>query len=247
MGSTDRKWPMPRQNGIRGGKLIVDTHGTEYGFIFAATTTITKRRLKLRVSKDDTTLTYDLNGEMRYELFPLQLGNGLYTVRLYENIAGNQYRSVGAVPFYVTLNRQDAPFLIPNQYINYSMSSEIVSIADQICDGKDEQESFRTICDHIRTSYAYDYIKAFKVKAGTLPDLDGTVKRHMGICQDIAAVTVAMMRTQGIPSKLVIGYADKKYHAWTLSKVNGNEILFDPTAALCAIPKVKKYTQERVY
>ena len=46
---------------------------------------------------------------------------------------------------------------------------------------------------------------------------------------------------------MVIGYADKQYHAWTVTKIGGKEYLFDPTAAVSAIGKVKNYTVERMY
>ena len=35
-----------------------------------------------------------------------------------------------------------------------------------------------------------------------------------GICFDYAALMTAMLRSQGIPSKLVVGYAGTTYHAW---------------------------------
>ena len=80
-----------------------------------------------------------------------------------------------------------------------------------------------------------------------MPDIDGTVRKKMGICQDLSAVVVAMLRSQGIPSKLVIGYADKKYHAWTKNKIDGKWVLYDPTVDLFAMQKPMKYTEERCY
>ena len=67
------------------------------------------------------------------------------------------------------------------------------------------------------------------------------------IRQDLSAVMVCMLRTQGIPARLMIGYADKQYHAWVEADVNGKECFFDPTAALSAISRVKEYTIERYY
>ena len=58
---------------------------------------------------------------------------------------------------------------------------------------------------------------------------------------------VGMLRVLGIPSRLVIGYADDNYHAWTVSIVDGQEIFYDPTAALNAIETPREYTVERYY
>ena len=95
--------------------------------------------------------------------------------------------------------------------------------------------------------YRYDYVKAVLTKPGTLPDIDGTYRKGMGICQDLSALTVAMLRSQGIPSKLVIGYAGKQYHAWVTAKVGGKERFFDPTAAVSNKKLSKNYTVERWY
>ncbi len=57
---------------------------------------------------------------------------------------------------------------------------------------------------------------------------------------------VCMLRTQGVPAKLMIGYADKYYHAWTSTVIGGEEVFYDPTAAIGAL-KAKKYKTERFY
>ena len=57
---------------------------------------------------------------------------------------------------------------------------------------------------------------------------------------------VCMLRVQGVPAKLEIGYADRYYHAWTSSVIDGKEVFFDPTNAIGAI-NAKKYQIEREY
>ena len=44
--------------------------------------------------------------------------------------------------------------------------------------------------------------------------LDDTLATGKGICFDYAALMVGMLRSQGVPCKLVVGYAGKAYHAW---------------------------------
>ena len=60
----------------------------------------------------------------------------------------------------------------------------------------------------------YDYNKAATVQSGYLPDLDQVLAEKKGICFDYAAVMTAMLRSQGIPTRLVVGYAGDVYHAW---------------------------------
>lgn len=80
-----------------------------------------------------------------------------------------------------------------------------------------------------------------------LPDIKGLLKKKVGICYDIASLAVAMLRISGIPAKLVIGMADKNYHAWVEIINNGGKILrYDPTFDIYN-KKVNKYIVERYY
>jgi len=40
------------------------------------------------------------------------------------------------------------------------------------------------------------------------------LERKKGICFDYAALMAAMLRSQNVPCKLVVGYAGEVYHAW---------------------------------
>ena len=55
---------------------------------------------------------------------------------------------------------------------------------------------------------------AATVTSGYLPDLDTVLSKMSGICFDYAALMTGMLRSQGVPTKLVIGYAGDVYHAW---------------------------------
>ena len=52
------------------------------------------------------------------------------------------------------------------------------------------------------------------MESGYLPDLDEVLASGKGICFDYAALMAGMLRSQDIPCKLVVGYADTAYHAW---------------------------------
>ena len=69
----------------------------------------------------------------------------------------------------------------------------------------------------------------------------------MGICQDLAATAVAMLRSQNIPAKLMIGKADNQNHAWVSTTINNKEILFDPTKEIEKKKNAKKYAKILLY
>lgn len=244
----EAKWPKSSSGGEKtNGKLRVDASNISEGYFMASSTKSSKNKLKLRVVKGDETLTYDLNTDGSYEVFPLQLGDGKYEVSLWENVSGKKYSNAGKVTLNVKLSSATVCYLYPNQYVNYNKKTEAVAMADKLCKGKDEKEAYTAIKNFMTTSFVYDFVKAATIKPGVLPDIEGCYSKHMGVCQDLSAIMVCMLRSQGIPAKLVIGYADKNYHAWIAVFIGGKEINFDPTAALNAISKPKKYSVERYY
>ncbi len=242
------KWPEGSSSGKNSnGKMTLDITNASEGYFMAAVSEKTDHRLKLRVTKDGETLTYDLNSDGNFEVFPLQLGSGKYDISLYENVQGKKYSSAGKISINVTLTREDGAFLYPNQYVNYNELTKAVAEANRMCAGKDEKEAYSLIRKYITDNYAYDFIKSVTVPAGELPDIDSCYEKKMGLCQDLSALMVCMLRSQGIPAKLIIGYADKNYHAWTVTSVADQEVIFDPTAALNAITKPASYSVERYY
>ena len=67
-----------------------------------------------------------------------------------------------------------------------------------------------------------------------MPDIDAVLAEKKGICFDYAALMAAMLRSQGVPTKLVTGYTGSSYHAWisTYSEETGwveGVIFFDGT------------------
>ena len=228
--------------------LTIDCSHMDQGYVMVKGKK-SQKRLKLRVKKGEVTLTYDLNSAEEYEVIPLQYGNGKYTFTLYKNVSGKKYAEAGKIALTAEMPDPLTALLYPNQYINYDADSACVKEATEICRGLTEQSRiFSTVCDYMKTHFAYDYIKSVSVKAGTLPDVEEAWEKRMGICQDLSAITVAMLRSQGVPARMEIGTLNTSlYHAWVVAIVNGKEEFFDPTAALNAVNRDDSYTLERYY
>ncbi len=241
-------WPVPSGNGSSyDGKLAVDSGNADQGYFFASVSTPVSHKLKLRVEKDGTTLTYDLNGEGKQEIFPLQLGSGVYSVSLYENVGGKKYSQEGHISVSANLSDPSSPFLGPNQYVNYTEGSALEQIADSLFAGLTGEEAFEAVCAYMKTEFVYDYVRSVSVSPGELPSIDACLEKKMGICQDLSAVMTGLLRLCGVPARLMIGYADKNYHAWIEADVNGKTISYDPTLQLGAITSPKDYSVERYY
>jgi transglutaminase-like putative cysteine protease len=225
------------------GALIVDTAFAEQrGTFRAATVQRTDKRLKLKVNE----VYFDLSGERAFEVVPLTSGSGRYTVALYRQVEGKRYARVGLVRFTVRLQREDAAFLSPNQWVMYDGLSPWILAAHQMCDGLEGEDAFSAICRLVEKNIRYDYIRALKAKPGERPDIERCWDVQMGTYQDLAALAASMMRARGIPARLVIGKADRKAHAWVLATVEHRLVQYDPTMAITG-GRVKKYVKERVY
>ena len=248
LGAAAARWPNEAGTELwADGSLLLDVSGLSEGYFQASTAMPGGNRLKLRVTKDGQKLTYDLNTDGRYEVFPLQFGDGYYDIALYRNISGKEYATAGRLGVNVVLSEPEVCFLYPNQYVNYTPETEAVAKAEELCGALGENEAYEEICKYMGKSFVYDYVKAITVKPGMLPDINESFEKKMGVCQDLSAIMCCMLRTQGVPARLVIGYADNNYHAWVEADFGGKSVFFDPTAAVNGIARVKEYTTERWY
>ncbi len=230
------------------GKLVVDVSNSADGYIMVKGAK-DKKRLKLRITAGNSSLNYDINSDGNYEVFPLQFGKTSYTVTLWRNVEGKKYKEVGKVSVQPKNMKDELRcFLFPNQYVNYTEETACVKLACEMCkDMTDPAEIYKAVTKYVASSYSYDFVKSMTVKAGTLPDIDYCWTKRMGICQDLSALTCAMLRSQGVPARLVIGTLGPTPHAWVLAVVNGEDTFFDPTAEIGATNKTDSYTTERWY
>ena len=193
---------------------IIDYSHAEDGYIMACYIGSTEKRLKFRIVGPDTTYTYNLPVGS-WETFPLSDGNGSYKATVYRNTSGSKYASVLSDSFSVKLSDEFAPFLRPNQYVNYTNATNTISKAAELVSGKtDTLEKVAAIYDYVVQNMSYDREKAATVKSGYLPVLDEILASKKGICFDYASLMAGMLRSQNIPCKMVVGYAGSAYHAW---------------------------------
>lgn len=233
------------------GKMIIDCSNMSEGYIMVKTAKKTSKKLRVRVSTAESKLLYWLNGDGEYEVLPLQYGSGKYQVELFENVKGKEYSKEGSIKLTAKMPDNLSCFLYPNQYVWYNENTECVKQANQLCkDMTDQGEIYRTICAYVVRNFNYDYVKSIMVQGMSqqMPDIDDCWNKRMGICQDLAALTCAMLRSQGVPARLMIGTVGAStYHAWVVAVVNGEEKFFDPTAEKNASNKNETYTTERYY
>ena len=193
---------------------VVDYSNAEDGYVMVFYNGETDKRLKVLLKGPTTTYNYDLP-RGQWTVLPLSDGDGRYQAGIYRNVRGSEYAMVMLAEFEATLKDEFAPFLRPNQYVNYLSSPNTVQQGAELCARLEHPlEKVAAVYDYVVQNVTYDEEKAATVQSGYLPNLDDILEIKKGICFDYAAMMTAMLRSQEVPCKLVVGYAGSIYHAW---------------------------------
>ena len=197
-------------------EVLVDVSSASLGYFGVWSSS--DARLKMQVLMGEAVYVYDLvNGET--DFFPFQLGDGTYTIRIMKNIEGSKYFQLYACEAAVALTNELDPFLVRGQYADYSEASRCVQKARELAgEAKDVNDFISKVYSLVCGNVSYDYEKAATIRSGYLPDPDETLNTHKGICFDYASLTASMLRSQGVPAKIIFGYVapDDLYHAWNM-------------------------------
>ena len=197
-------------------KAVIDFSNTKDGYVMARFRADTDMQVRvIVVIPDETEYTYRLAPGGGYETLPLSGGDGPYLIKVMEQVEGSRYATILATHVDVTLTDEFEPFLRPSQFVNFNVNSEVVRKAAELTAAADSlMDKIRVVYEFVITNIDYDYDLATSVQSGYIPVLDEVLERGKGICFDYAAVMTAMLRSQGIPTKMVFGFAGEAYHAW---------------------------------
>ena len=218
---TKYTFPQPEATGKqvkKNDKSLIDYSNAADGYVMISAKSTKNLKVQIK-GPSGTAYTYNLNKDNKFEVFPLSDGNGSYTIGVFEQVEGTKYSTINSATVKVTLNDAFAPFLRPNQYVNFDIDNKSITKAqDLVKNSKTTLDKVSAIYNFVISTLTYDKDRAKKVAAGELPgylpDIDQVLSAKKGICFDYAALMTAMLRSQGIACKLVVGYAGESYHAW---------------------------------
>lgn len=216
-------------------------------------------KTKLMITKGKEKYTYNLTADKKSETFPLQLGNGDYTITVLENTTGTKYKVVGTETVSLNLKENKLVFLNAIQNVDWTVDHAAIVKANELIKGKKtDAEKVKAIYDFVTSNIAYDNELAKTVKNEYIPSIDATLKSKKAICYGYATLFAAMLRSADIPAKLVMGettYVDQ-YHAWNEVYLDGKWVVIDTTVdaaykeankSINFIKDATKYTAEKVY
>jgi len=195
----------------------IDASHSSEGYVMAKYTGLTEK-VKLQLTGPDGNIyTFLLPAGGEFQTFPFTAGDGSYKIDVYEcvSLEADLYALVFSQNLSVTLTDEFKPFLYANQYVNFSADSLTVAKGQSLAsDCYTDLDVVSNVYHYITDNITYDNYKASSVTYGYLPVIDETLKSNTGICFDYASLMAAMLRSQGIPTKLQVGYTGEVYHAW---------------------------------
>jgi hypothetical protein len=195
----------------------IDLTNRNEGYITVSSDNVPDKKIKVLVSKDDQKYYYDFTNQGAFTTYPLQLGDGIYKIAVFENVEDDKYALVASTETDVNLQNEFDPYLIPSQIVDYSKDSKAVYESFLLCNGTlNDLSRVAAIYGYIVDNIAYDTQKAANLSSGYLPNIDNTLSDKQGICYDYSALLACMLRAENIPTRLVMGYVSgyDVYHAW---------------------------------
>ena len=233
---------------FEGEGITIDASNASEGYIMVRSEP-GEYKLKLRVACGTSSYGYDLPSDGSYIAVPCQMGSGEYLVRVMEHVKDDLYAQLFAQEIEVTIPDPLRPFLYASQYVNFDASSAVVAESNRLAAGlKADDAIVQKLYRFVVGNTTYDYEKAATVEQGYLPSPDETLASGTGICFDYSALLAAMLRAQGIPTRLVVGVVMPEgiTHAWNQAYIGGQWVWMDAT--FDDLNHVETdYIQERVY
>lgn len=203
---------------------LIDASNSSQGYLMIRLKKAMGGSYRILVNADDINVryTFQLNSSGNYEVIPLTEGSGKYTVNVLKVTSAGK----GTVMFKQSLSVSVAdsflPFLTPNQFCMYDAGSSCVALSSKLCGGnKDTIAKTAAIYDYVINNISY-VSTAENGANGYIPVPDTVLANKSGICFDYASLMAAMLRSQKIPTKVVVGYAGDIYHAWISVYVDGS-------------------------
>ncbi len=214
-------------------KLMIEVRKAEDGYITVKSDEELEKRIKIRIEKGNDKVTCDLLDVNEEVPYALTFGSGKYTIKIFENIEGNRYKVIKKFDLNVNIKNEKEVFLNSNNEVKWNEKDDAIKIARELTkDLKTEEEKIKAIYEYVILNMEYDFNKAETLNAFYKPDIDEILKDKKGICYDYSVVAAAMLRSVGVPTKLVKGYSEytgDTYHAWNEILIGDKWVVVDVT------------------
>lgn len=178
---------------------------------------------------------------------PMTQGNGEYKFILCKNIAGTRYAVIQTLSITQNLSDSSDAYLTSNFMISWDVNNKAIKHAQDLAK-KSKGKKIKVIYEYVVKNYAYDYAKSDNVDElskgnAYIPNINHIFDVKKGICYDISILLASMLRSVGVPTKVVTGYTPNAtvYHAWNNVYDNSKWNVVDATYDLQLYKAKRKY------
>lgn len=197
------------------GVVKIDASNVSEGYYMVSYSGSAPKARVLMTGPSSVQYNYRLSGGGQYDTIPFSDGNGSYHIEVYESTTGDKYAHLYSLNLAVDMSDPNKAFLYSNQYVNFEKSTQAIAKGEELSNNAADELTlveivYHYVCDNVK----YDHEKAKTVQTGYRPVVDETLSTGKGICFDYSALMCTMLRTEGIPCRLEIGYREDLYHAW---------------------------------
>jgi transglutaminase/protease-like cytokinesis protein 3 len=174
--------------------------------------------------------------------YALPYGSGTYTIKArpyYSTQKCSHAKDIATFTFDANFE-EVAPYQYRNAYSQYDENSISTSLATYLLSDAMEKKG-RALTDKEKTEAIMTFVRAnitqqSKANCSVFPDIESALTTGRGKCNERASAAAAMLKSQGVPVKIIHGYVlrnqdDKRiYHAWLNVYMDGKWAMYDPTA-----------------
>ena len=187
----------------------IDISHVNEGWVGASV--ISDRRIKFQVVYNGEKKNYDCPTDGTPFMVELTSGSGEYMARVMRCEEGMLYSEIGAITFYAHMEDPGDIYLMSDSYLSFSEDDECVQIAAELRKESSCDAEFVSKVQEYLTRYPYEVKDVGK---GYVPDVDALLEDGCGFCMEYTFTLAAMLRSQGVPAKVIYGYIDSGvYHA----------------------------------
>ena len=195
----------------------------------------------VKIIQEELENTFKIFCSDDYTTLPLVGGSSSYSISFFEpEPSAGEYVCVKVLEsdLIVKLDDEYSPYLYPNQMVWFTEESSAIQYSGELLDpSMSDSEVVAAIYRYTVETIAVDYELIRQIRSGAVSersvlDVDSIYLEQSGVCLDYAVLMTAMLRSQQIPTKLIVGYIDTGWHSW-VSVYTEEEgwVLYDPGTA----------------
>jgi hypothetical protein len=230
-------------------EAVINTSSAANGFVTVTLSDFAGKSIRVQTQKGNEKYNYTLINAVTN--IPLQMGTGEYQIAVLEPV-GDKAKVIASEKFSVASINELEMFKISNPQIDFASSTVAIPSYRTLTAGKaSDPDKINAVYESIVTSFRYDDDLAAQITSGALrtyvPVIDTVYNAKRGICYGYSAVFGGALRSQGIATRMVMGYVPELgngtiLHAWNEVWMDGKWVPVDTTFDSAAALAGKSYT-----